>query len=79
MAKTRLPTAGLDHVQELESWEQELQYAPTPEYFRSSYATRSNYSPSLSILLENEPNHISQIRPNTMPLLQLSEWNDDSL
>ncbi|OQE46987.1 hypothetical protein PENCOP_c001G01592 [Penicillium coprophilum] len=52
-----------------ELWENDSQYAPTPRYFGSPYATRSNYSPSLSVL-EN------QSQPGTLWLLRLSEWEE---
>jgi hypothetical protein len=66
-----------DHVswpQELESWEQDSQYAPTPGYFHSPYATRSNSSPFPSIQFDDEPNPTSRLRANTVPLLQEPEW-----
>lgn len=63
--------------QDPEAWDQDSQYSPpTPGYFRSPYATRSNYSPSPSVL-EYEPNAAIQTRPSTLPLLQESEWEKD--
>lgn len=66
-----------DHVsqpQELEPWEQDSQYAPTPGYFHSPYATRTNCSPSPSILLDDKPNPASRFQTNTVLLLQEPEW-----
>lgn len=62
---------------ELELWEQDSQYAPTPGFFRSPFAARSTYSPSPSIH-EDEPRAIRQARQNAIPLLQLSDWNKDT-
>lgn len=63
--------------QDLEPWEHDSQYAPIPGYFRSPDATQSDYSPSPSILLDDEPNPASRPRPNNIPLLQESEWEAD--
>lgn len=69
----------ISQPQELEPCEQDSQYAPTPGYFRSPYATQSDYSPSPSIVLDDEPNPASRPRPNTIPLLQESEWDADKI
>lgn len=64
--------------QELEPWEQDSQYSPpTPGYFRNPDATQSNCSPSLSILLDDEPDAASQHQQKTIPLLRESEWEND--
>lgn len=69
----------ISQAQEAEPWDQDSLYVPTPGYFRSPYSTRSNCSPSPSIMLEDAPNPASQLRPNTIPLLQLSEWDEDKI
>lgn len=61
------------------AWEQDPQYAPTPGCFRSPYATRSNRSPSPSILLDDESIPASRLRPKTVPLLQESEWEQGKI
>ncbi|KAJ5799028.1 uncharacterized protein N7503_006533 [Penicillium pulvis] len=65
----------MSQPQELELWEQDSQYAPTPGNFRSPYATY----PSPSISLEDEPNTRGRPQPNTIPLLQESEWDADKI
>ena len=65
--------------QELEQWEHDSQYAPTPGYCRSPFATRSACSPSPSILLDDELNPASRFRPNNLLLLQESEWDKDKI
>lgn len=70
----------ISQPQELEPWEQDSQYSPpTPGYFRSPYATRSHYSPSPSILLDDEHNPASRPLPNAIPLLRDSEWEEDKI
>ncbi|KAJ6004704.1 hypothetical protein N7540_013073 [Penicillium herquei] len=60
-----------------QSWEEDSQYAPTPGYFRSPFATPSVFSPSPSILLDDEP--ASRSQPSPLPLLQDSEWEKDRI
>ena len=55
---------------EPEPWEYSSQYAPTPGYLGSPYATRSNYSPSPSVVIED------QTQPYILRLLPLSEWEE---
>lgn len=69
----------ISQPQELEPWEQDSQYAPTPGYFRGPFVTQPDCSPSPSILLDDEPNLASQLRPNTLPLLQESEWEEGKI
>ncbi|KAJ5982083.1 hypothetical protein N7451_012183 [Penicillium sp. IBT 35674x] len=69
----------MSQLQELELWEQDSQYAPTPGNFRSPYASQSDCSPSPSISLEDEPNTGGRPQPNTIPLLQESEWDADKI
>lgn len=52
------------------TWENNSQYAPTPGYFGSPNATRLDYSPSPSVVLEDQP------RSDILRLLQLSEWEE---
>lgn len=66
--------------QELEPWEKDSQYSPpTPGYFRSPYATRSNSSPSPSIFFDGEPSPASRHLPNALPFLRESEWEEDKV
>ena len=68
------------HPQKLESWEQDSPYSPpTPGYFRSPYTTRSNYSPSPSTFLDDQPGPASRPLPNAIPLLRESEWEEDKI
>ncbi|CAG7925979.1 unnamed protein product [Penicillium olsonii] len=70
---------NFSHPREPESWDQDSQYSPpTPGYFRSPYAARSDYSPSPSVL-GYDSNPAIQTRPNTLPLLQESEWDKDKV
>lgn len=62
--------------QEPESWDHDS--PPTPVCFHCPYATRSYYTPSPSVL-ECEPNAAIQTRPDTLPLLQESEWEKDKV
>lgn len=50
-------------------WEHDSQYAPNPGYYGSPYETRSNFSPSPSVV-ENRS------QPDTLRLLRLSEWEE---
>lgn len=54
-----------------------MEYAPTPGYFRSPNATRCNYSPSTSKVLDDGPESTSQSQLNKLRLLQLSEWEEE--
>lgn len=60
----------ISHPEEPEPWGHDSQYTPTPGYFGSPYAARSNYSPSLSVVPKN------QSQPGSLWLLQLSEWEE---
>lgn len=53
-----------------ELWEHDSQYAPTPGYLGGLYATGSDYSPSPSVILENQSQH------GALKLLRLSEWEE---
>lgn len=64
----------ISQLEEVEAWEHDLQYAPTPGYFRNT--TPSTLSSSPSSVNENGPVSASQSRPDTLRLLQLSEWEE---
>lgn len=64
----------VSHLEEVKAWEHDSQYAPTPGYFRST--TPSTFSPCPSSVNENGPVSASLSRPDTLRLLQLSEWEE---
>ena len=60
----------IPHPEDPVTWENNSQYAPIPGYCGSPNATRFNYSPSPSVVLEDQS--LSDI----LRLLQLSEWEE---
>lgn len=60
----------ISHPKDPATWENNLQYAPSPGYFSSPNATGFNYSPSPSVVLED------QSQSDILRLLQLSEWKE---
>jgi hypothetical protein len=60
----------IPHPEDPATWENNSQYAPTPGYCGSPNATRFNYSPSPSVVLED------QSQSDILRLLQLSEWEE---
>ncbi|KAJ5206808.1 hypothetical protein N7491_002559 [Penicillium cf. griseofulvum] len=60
----------ISYLEDPATWENNSQYALTPGYFGSPNATRFNYSPSPSVVLED------QLRSDILRLLQLSEWEE---
>ncbi|KAI1833029.1 hypothetical protein DTO027I6_9334 [Penicillium roqueforti] len=70
MSQSPYHVGSISQPEVFEPWEHNSLYAPTPGYIGSPYATRSNYSPSSPGGLKN------QSQPDTLRLLQLSEWED---
>lgn len=64
----------VSQLEEVEAWEHDSQYAPTPGYFHG--ATPSTFSPCPSSVKENGPVLVSQSQPDTLRLLQLSKWEE---